>query len=149
MLLQEQFPHGLSLSASLQGHESDVVALAWIPSGAADCLISGSNDRTVRLWNVETETSTCCLRGHTQCVDAVASLADGRGVVSASWDGTARVWDSNSQNEILTLRGHQGTIWMIHLSPGGETLATASSDHTVWIWDLKTGKDAPFCCRDG
>jgi len=63
------------------GFSSDVPTLA-----------SGSGDRTVRLWDVETGACARTLEGHGNGVRSVSFSPDGRTLASGSADRTARVW---------------------------------------------------------
>jgi WD40 repeat protein len=55
--------------------------------------VSGSDDRTVRVWDLPGGRCTAVLEGHTGWVRSVAVTADGRTAVSGSDDRTVRVWD--------------------------------------------------------
>jgi WD40 repeat protein len=56
-------------------------------------VVSGSYDKTLRVWDLATGQTKMTLRGHTSDVEAVAVTPDGRHVVSVSNDETLRVWD--------------------------------------------------------
>jgi WD40 repeat protein len=62
--------------------------------------VSGSWDRTLRLWDLKSGETIHLLQGHTEGVRAVAVTADGRRTVSGSWDETLRLWDLDSGSEI-------------------------------------------------
>ena len=58
--------------------------------------MTGSGDKTARLWDLKAEapeTTARVLKGHEGPVDAVAISPDGRWLVTGSWDKTARLWD--------------------------------------------------------
>ena len=55
-------------------------------------LASGSADGTIRLWDTRTGQHKATLTGHTDCVDSVVFLPDGRTLASGSWDGTVLLW---------------------------------------------------------
>jgi WD40 repeat protein len=62
---QGNIPFGFKLRYRLPGHEGTISRIAWSPDGRV--LASGSNDHTIRLWDMETAPGTSCrvLAGHT------------------------------------------------------------------------------------
>src|SRR3954464_9219891 len=87
--------------AVLDGHEDFVRSVAFSPDGKT--LVSGSDDRTVKLWDVATGKENATLKGHKASVRCVAYSPDGKTVASGSDDGTIRLWDATSGKEQLTL----------------------------------------------
>ena len=78
----------------LQGHTSGVNSVAFSPDGRS--IVSGSDDRSVRLWNAETRQPIGQpLQGHTGSVLSVAFSPDGRRIVSGSSDRSVQLWDSD------------------------------------------------------
>src|SRR3954469_20348380 len=75
----------------LEGHSDRVLAVAFSSDGKR--ALSGSQDRTVRLWNVGSGKELCRLEGHTMLVRSVCLSADGSLALSGSYDGTVRLWD--------------------------------------------------------
>ncbi|NJK37118.1 MAG: hypothetical protein HC835_05220 [Oscillatoriales cyanobacterium RM2_1_1] len=117
------------------GHGSSVNSVGFSPDGQT--LVTGSADRTVRLWQQD-GTLLESLRGHTDEVYAVQFSPDGRQIVSASGDNRVKLWDT--QGHLLkTIDGHRATVWFVRFSPDGQRLATASQDGTVKLW-TKTGQ---------
>jgi WD40 repeat protein len=69
-----------------------VLSVAFSPDGTG--IVSGSIDKTLRVWDSATGECTATLEGHTDWVMSVAFSPDGTGIVSGSGDKTVRVWDS-------------------------------------------------------
>jgi WD40 repeat protein len=75
----------------LEGHTGWIWSVAVSADGRT--AVSGSDDKTVRVWDLATSRCTTVLEGHTDFVMRVAVSADGRTAVSWSHDKTVRVWD--------------------------------------------------------
>src|SRR6516164_4635245 len=90
-------PAGGPVRRVLEGHKSWVWAVALTADGKRT--VSGSEDRTLRVWDLEGNQLPRVLEGHTDWVNAVALAADGRRAVSGSRDGTLRVWDLERSEE--------------------------------------------------
>ena len=94
-------PLDTSLIRTLQGHTESVTAVALTPDGR--CVVSGSWDKTLRVWDLESGQTLRTLEGHARGVTAVALSPDGRHVISGSNDRTLRVWDLKDGKEFVTL----------------------------------------------
>jgi WD40 repeat protein len=69
-------------------------------------LASGSIDKTVKLWRIESQKEVTTLIGHSDRVCSVAFSPDGKYLVSGSWDSMVKLWSVESQKEVTTLQGH-------------------------------------------
>ena len=68
--------------------------------------LSASDDKTLRLWDIESGAELRRFEGHTDEVNSVAVLPDGRRALSASEDETLRLWDIESGAELRRFEGH-------------------------------------------
>ena len=75
----------------LNGHSSDVTSVCYSPDGKT--LASGSNDKTVRIWDVMSGECVHVLNGHSSYVFSVCYSPDGKTLASGSRDQTVRIWD--------------------------------------------------------
>ncbi len=128
----------LPLSAALEGHASSVSSVAFSLDGKR--LVTGSFDKSAKIWDLQSGKQILSLQGHTSSVNSVAFSPDGQRLATCSSDKTAIIWDIQSGKQILRLQGHTSSVNSVAFSPDGQRLATGSSDKTVIIWDLKSGK---------
>ncbi|SLM37979.1 g-protein beta wd-40 repeats containing, partial [Lasallia pustulata] len=76
---------------TLEGHSDQVNSVAFSPDGKQ--LASGSDDETVRIWDVAMGATLQTLEGHSDQVNSVAFSPDGKQLASGSDDETVRLWD--------------------------------------------------------
>jgi WD40 repeat protein/energy-coupling factor transporter ATP-binding protein EcfA2 len=125
----------------LTGHTSAVKGLAVSPDGHV--LATGSDDMTVRLWDIGTPhypRLLSTLTGHTHYVPSVAFSPDGHVLVTASDDRTVRLWDVRDPRQpslLSTLTGHTNVVISGAFSPERHVLATGSYDGTARLWDIR------------
>jgi len=148
---------------TLKGHSSMVHAIAISPDG--QFIASGSNDKTIKLWQLGTGKLVRQLgrwsSGHSNMVHSIAfssispnfsyqwesgksaKVADlNWGILaSGSWDNTIKLWDINTGKEIRTLIGHTNWVNCVAFSSDGKFLASGSADCTTKLWDVNTGKE--------
>jgi WD40 repeat protein len=102
-------------------------------------LASGSDDKTVRLWDTATGAALQTLKGHSSYVNSVAFSTDGKVLASGSDDKTVRLWDTATGAALQTLEGHSSYVHSVAFSTDGKVLASGSGDKTVRLWDTATG----------
>ncbi|MEA5572412.1 serine/threonine-protein kinase [Calothrix sp. UHCC 0171] len=137
-----QYESFLSSSFSermLTGHSSLVRSVAFSPGGKS--LVSGSGDKTIKLWDLLTGEQIHTLIGHSDSVSSVAISPDGKILVSCSGDKTIKLWNLETEEEIRTLIGHSDSVSSVAISPDGKTLISGSWDKTIKLWNLETGQE--------
>jgi WD40 repeat protein len=121
----------------LYGDTDWVTSVAYSSDGLR--IVSGSDDKTVPIWDAISGTIQHTLEGHTSEVNSVAFSSDGLRIVSGSDDNTVRIWDAISGTVQHTLEGHTFPVNSVAFSCDGLRIVSGSSDKTVRIWDAISG----------
>jgi WD40 repeat protein len=99
-------------------------------------LVSGSEDKTLKLWDAGNGKELRSLTGHSG-----GFSPDGRQLVSGSTDQTLKLWDAASGKELRSLTGHSGEVLACGFSPDGRQLVSGSFDQTLKLWDARSGRE--------
>eukprot|EP01121_Diplochlamys_sp_Union-15-3_P022379 TRINITY_DN949_c0_g1_i3.p1 TRINITY_DN949_c0_g1~~TRINITY_DN949_c0_g1_i3.p1 ORF type:complete len:333 (+),score=40.66 TRINITY_DN949_c0_g1_i3:721-1719(+) len=121
-------PHRIYASSS------DVNCVEFHPN--CNYLVTGSNDRTVKIYDLLQGLLLRTFYGHTGPIFALAVSPDGRYLASAGEDKTIIMWDLSTYERVATLKGHKGTIWSLDFSQEATILASGGADNTVRLWDI-------------
>ncbi|KIM79163.1 hypothetical protein PILCRDRAFT_10586, partial [Piloderma croceum F 1598] len=103
-------------------------------------VVSGSDDKTVRIWNATTGEIEAELKGHMDWVRSVAFAQDGSRVVSGSSDKTVRIWNATTGEVEAELKGHTDWVTSVVFAQDGGRVVSGSHDKTVRIWNATTGE---------
>src|SRR3954470_2757250 len=122
--------------AQLRGHGGPVRTVAVSADGSE--ALSGSFDTSAIRWSLTRNNAKQVLRFHTDAVNAVALLRDGR-AVTAGADGRIAIWRAGATQPDTVLEGHTGPIVSLAVSPDDASLASAGWDNTVRLWPLTGG----------
>ncbi len=123
----------------LRGHINSVLTVTITPDGRQ--ALSGSSDRTLRLWDLTTGQELHTFKGHTGQVWAGAVTTDGLVALSSSGDETLRLWNLATGQEVHTFNNHEGSSRAVALTPNGLHALSGSGDGTLQLWHLVTGQE--------
>ncbi|KAF7363067.1 WD40 repeat-like protein [Mycena venus] len=129
-------PSGQILGSPLffEGHEGPVCCVAFSHDG--ERIVSGSRDKTVRVWNSKTGALLVEPIQHDENLMSVAFSPDGEHIVSGGNDIV--VWNSRTGTLVAgPFRGHSDPVNSVAFSPDGGRIVSGSADHTIRIWDAK------------
>ena len=97
-------------------------------------LASGSEDQTVRIWDLAARREVATLQGHAAPVQTVRFSPDGTRLASGSRDGAVFLWDVATHRRVGELKGHSLRVNEVQFFPDGKTLVSVSVDRTIRIW---------------
>ena len=116
-------------SYTLEGHIDEVNCISVLPDGR---IISGSYDKTLKIWNPSTGNCDHTFIGHTDAVRCIAILPNGR-IISGSSDKTLKIWNLLTGNCDHTFTGHTELVWSVAILSNGR-IVSGSYDKTIKIW---------------
>jgi serine/threonine protein kinase len=128
----------ISLDNTLTGHSGSVWSVALSSNGQT--VVSGSEDKTIKVWNLNNGQLLRTLAGHADAVRSLTLSSNGQILASGSGDKTIKLWNLQTGAQIRTFFGHSGPVWSVAISPDGQTLVSGSEDSTIKIWNLATGE---------
>jgi len=135
------------LEYALEEHTCNVHALSFFEKNDYPYLISGSGDKSIKIWDLLKKTCIETLTGHFSNISSLALFVPTGNVenkhnlnlISGGGDGLIKVWDLQSMQLKKTLEGHTSHIFTVatFMKEDGPYLATGSQDTSIKIWNLK------------
>lgn len=129
-----------TLLNTIEAHDDGISKLREIQINSTNLIASASYDKTIKIWNMNTESNNITINktllGHKWVVSDIIQLKNGM-LVSASWDKNISFWNNtNDFNLENTFVAHSDAINSVKELQSGN-LATAGADKLINIWDLK------------
>lgn len=112
-------------------------------------VLTGSGDKSIKLWNLADYTCIRTFEGHSNSVLKVAWLnmtsrsEQSKGLVqfaSAGGDGLVKIWNANSGEAECTLDNHEDRVWALAVHPDTNAVVSGSGDSTVTFWKDTTSE---------
>ena len=125
-------------------HTGSINAVDFDPNDSQR-LVSAGDDKTLRLWNVETGKQIVEIKdAHYNSIQAVAFSRDGNALVSGSVDNTIKVWKvgntSIDARQGLSKMAHNDAVFSVAFNSRGDRIVSGSADRSVRIWDADNGE---------
>jgi len=137
---QKVYAQKWSETQKIIGHADRITSISWSPAGTS--LVTGSLDKTVKIWTLDYYSRWQCmatLSGHADFINSVSWSPDGKYIATGLQDETVKIWTykDNEWQCIATLTDHTADIKSISWSPNSKYLVTSSCDATVKIWIIQ------------
>lgn len=130
--------HDTGLLHSRESHSGDVRVVAVRANGRH--AVSGSDDGSLTVWDMETGTMIWALPGNSGGVLAVSWSANGQCVISGSDSGIVQVWEVET-GKVRTLEGCFGGVRSVALTPEGKHAVSGSDEGALTVWEVMTGRE--------
>ncbi|WP_136464909.1 caspase family protein [Flagellimonas onchidii] len=119
------------------GHTDGIITGYFDKTGKQ--ILTGSNDKTARLWDVETGKLLQIFNGHFSYVWSAMFDSESKIVITNSYDGSAKFWDVESGELLKSFDGHAGSVETSCFRSEENLLLTGSADFTAKLWDVSSG----------
>ena len=137
-LLQRKTLREGRLVRALKGHTSTISTVAITDDGRF--AVSGSRDRSLRIWVLSTGICLRSLHGHRDFVSCVAISPDKYFAVSGSWDRTLRLWALATGECLKEFKDHEDYVSAVAITPDCRFAVSGGHDKTMRLWSLVTDK---------
>lgn len=121
----------------VNGHAGWVRCVAFDPVDN-DWFATGSNDTTIKIWDIASGKLKITLSGHIMSVRDIAISNRHAYLFSASEDKLAKCWDLEKNMAIRDFHGHFSGVHTIDVHPSLDVIATAGRDAVVRLWDVRS-----------
>ena len=117
----------------LSGHSGALLSVSWSPNGYH--VATGSDDNTVKVWDLRGRNCVYTIPAHNSLVSRVTfDSLSGQYLVTSSYDGTTKLWLDGSYQLLKSLEGHGQKVMCNSVSSQGTYIATCSYDRTFKLW---------------
>lgn len=135
----------------LKGHKRGVWSVRFAPSTVSGSVVggeegakggrlvvTGSGDKTIKLWSLTDYSCLKTFEGHTNSVLKTLWLSAGLQVASSAGDGLVKVWDVRKGECVTTLDNHEDRVWALTLHRNDSTLVSGAGDSVITFWQDTT-----------
>lgn len=128
----------MSAHVTLSGHADVVSAVTWLGS---ERVVTGSFDKTIKIWNAVTGAIEQTLSVHQDQVLALAAAANGEQFASGGKDRQVKLWNTASLDTSKDIASHTKAVHSIVFSADGKLVASCGEDDSrILLWDVAAAK---------
>ncbi|EKM81079.1 hypothetical protein AGABI1DRAFT_37438 [Agaricus bisporus var. burnettii JB137-S8] len=142
-------PHTLprTVHVALNSHKGPV-NVARYSKGSAKYILTGGQDRTIRLWNANLGTEVKVFAAHGYEVLSITVSEDNAKFASSGGDRSIFLWDVATATTTRRLSGHMGKVHVVEFNKDASVVASGSYDASVRLWDLRAQSRSPIQVLD-
>ncbi|CEI98202.1 hypothetical protein RMCBS344292_12317 [Rhizopus microsporus] len=123
-----------------QAHDKDINTICVAPNDKF--FATGSQDKTAKLWNVDTGELVGTMKGHKRGVWCARFSPVDQVLATSSGDKTVKIWNLKDFTCLKTFEGHTNSVLRVEFLTAGMQLVSAASDGLVKVWTIKTNECA-------
>ena len=128
----------LKSSFTVKAHDKDINSVSISPNNKI--IATASQDKTVRLWDVESGSVIGTLKGHRRGIWSVVFSPVDQIVATSSGDKTVKIWSLTDHSCLKTFEGHTSSVLKVEFMCDGTQLLSTGSDGLAKVWDIKSGE---------
>lgn len=121
-----------------QAHDKDINSIAIAPNDKL--FATGSQDKTAKIWNVDSGNLVGTCKGHKRGVWCVKFSPVDQVIATTSGDKTLKLWNIRDFSCIKTFEGHTNSVLRVDFLTSGMQLVSSGSDGLLKIWTIKTNE---------
>ncbi|CAF0959929.1 unnamed protein product [Brachionus calyciflorus] len=130
------YKHSFFTQKIPNAHSKEINCLCLIVN--RDLLLTGSNDKTIKLWNILNQKFICSYHGHSLGVICIEMCIDQEYFLSGSFDKAIKLWHLDKSECLRTFYGHESLITCLHVTKYNNILSL-SNDGILKQWDYESG----------
>ncbi|XP_068102815.1 transducin beta-like protein 3 [Hyperolius riggenbachi] len=126
----------LHAACTEKAHDKDINSVTVSPNDKL--IVSGSQDKTAKLWSAADLSLMGVFRGHKRGIWSVQFSPVDQVVATSSADGTLKLWGLQDFSCLKTFEGHDASVLKVIFVSQGTQLLTSGSDGLLKLWTIKT-----------
>ncbi|ETO01509.1 hypothetical protein RFI_35929 [Reticulomyxa filosa] len=147
------FVYGIQTQSNTNSNKSNNIDVI---GGNGYTICSGSWDKRICIWDIETTKQIIVFKGHKNYVNSIkygsnklVNIGGSNTTLSGSDDKSVRLWDIRYGKQIQIFNGHKHIVWAVEYSPfvlknkvsgSSNVICSGSKDNTIRFWDIRSNK---------